>query len=240
MYSALKILLIKTGFLLFTFTVCAQGNNGKHLFILSGQSNMELLRPNESFLPILTSKYGAKDIIVKKYALGSQPIRRWYKDWKPLQGDEPKAQADLYDSLMVKVIPAIKNKTITSVTFIWMQGERDAREGHGDVYEQSLMGLYQQLSKDLDRNDINFVIGRLSDCGLTKKGWPHWEMIRTIQVKVADSNPRFAWVNTDDLNDGINRKGMPIKDDIHMSAQGYITLGERFAEKAIELIETHN
>jgi len=32
-----------------------------------------------------------------------------------------------------------------------------------------------------------------------------------------------------------NGKGNPIKDDLH-SVEGYRTLGERFAEKAIELI----
>ena len=55
--------------------------NKKHLFILSGQSNMELLNPYESFIPKLEEKIGQNKIIVIKDAKGGQPIRRWYKKW---------------------------------------------------------------------------------------------------------------------------------------------------------------
>ncbi len=64
-------------------------------------------------------------------------------------------------------------------------------------------------------------------------------MVRDIQVKVAGSSPRFDWVKTDDLNDGINREGEEIVNDLHMSAQGYVILGRRFAEKSIQLIRSH-
>ena len=222
------------------FTSFTEKKEGFHLFILSGQSNMELLKPQESFLPIIKSKFGENNIIIAKYALGSQPIRKWYRDWKPIKGNEPKAEPYLYDSLMKKVYPAIKNKKPTSITFIWMQGERDAKTSRGEVYEQSLLGLYKQLCTDLGRDDVNFIIGRLSDFGMANSTHPHWTMIRDIQVKVAESNPRFDWINTDDLNDGFNRKGKAIQNDIHMSAEGYVMLGERFAKKAIQLIEANN
>jgi hypothetical protein len=210
---------------------------GKHLFILSGQSNMAGLKLEESFTPEIKEKFGEENIIVVKDALGGQPIRRWYQDWKPLEGNEPKAQPDLYDTLMTKVYLAIENEEIATVTFIWMQGEKDAREKHGEVYETSLTGLYSQLSQDLDRKDINFIIGRLSDFDMLNEKYPHWTMIRDTQVKVGESNPRFDWVNTDDLNDGVNRGGKEIKDDLHMSSKGYITMGKRFAYKSIKLIE---
>ena len=210
---------------------------GKHLFILSGQSNMEGLRPEESFIPAIKERFGEGNVIVVKEALGGKPIRRWYRDWKSPEGIKLKAKTDLYDSLMVKVNAAIKNERISTVTFIWMQGERDAKEKLGEVYENSLIGLYNQLSNDLKRNDINFVIGRLSDFDMSNEKYPHWTMIRDIQVKVAESNPRFDWVNTDDLNDGVNREGKEINNDLHMSAEGYVIMGKRFAEKAIQLIE---
>jgi len=210
---------------------------GKHLFILSGQSNMARLNPEESFTPTINEKFGEENVIVVKDALGGQPIRRWYRDWKPLQGNEAMAQGDLYDVLMAKVYPAIENESIATITFIWMQGERDAREQHGEVYEKSLKGLYRQLSQDLERKDINFIIGRLSDYDMQNENYPHWTMIRDIQVKVAESNLRFDWINTDDLNDGVNSEGKEIKNDLHMSAEGYIIMGKRFAEKSIKLIE---
>lgn len=223
--------------MIFTLSSFASQQEGKHLFILSGQSNMEALNPAVSFTPTVTVKFGKENIIIVKDASSGQPIRRWYRDWKPLVGDEPKAQPDLYDKLLAKVNMAIENQKIATVTFIWMQGERDAREKLGEVYEESLMGLYKQLSNDLNRQDVNFIIGRLSDFDMRDEKYPHWTMIRDIQVEIGKSNPRFEWVNTDDLNDGINVKGAEIKNDLHMSVEGYELMGERFAEKAILLIE---
>jgi len=133
----------------------------------------------------------------------------------------------LYDKLMVAVNKAIGNKKADTVTFIWMQGERDAKEKHGQVYAASMQGLIDQLSADLGRHDLNFVIGRLSDFG--KKGtYAHWEIVRKAQVQVAESSPRGAWVDTDDLNGP--------KDGLHYTKEGYAELGKRFAAKAIKLI----
>lgn len=219
---------------------CAPKPVGKHLFILSGQSNMARLDPEESFIPTLQEKYGTENIIVVKDALGGKPIRRWYKDWKPVAGNELTAQPDLYDTLMNKVYPAIENEKVATVTFIWMQGERDAREQLGEVYEESLIGLHQQISDDLERTDVNYIIGRLSDFDMQNDNYAHWTMIRDIQVKVGESNPRFHWINTDDLNDGLDHMGKEIQNDLHMSAEGYILMGERFATQAIRLIENHD
>ncbi len=209
---------------------------GRHLFILSGQSNMQGHRPEEAFTPAVVKALGKDKVIVVQDALGGQPIQRWFKGWKSPDGKKPAKTGDLYDRLMSKVKPAIKGRNLASVTFIWMQGERDAKMKWGGVYEESLRGLYRQLCADLGRDDIGFVIGRLSDFDLADKRYPHWTMIRAIQVRVAESNPRFEWVDTDDLNDGKNRKGKAISNDLHYSAEGYRTLGKRFAEKALGLI----
>jgi hypothetical protein len=237
-YNKMKKRTIILGLLLF-FTISSgfAAQKGKHLFILSGQSNMDALFPEESFTPTIEAEFGKENVIIVKDAHSGQPIRRWYKKWKPLKGDEPKAQADLYDRLMTKVNSAIENEEIASISFFWMQGERDAGEQHGEVYKTSLIGLYKQLGKDLKTKDMNFIIGRLSDFDMENSKYLHWTMIRDIQVKVAESNSRFEWINTDDLNDGLNRNGKEIKDDLHMSAEGYVTMGKRFADKAIELIK---
>lgn len=225
--------------LAFTLISCMDNTEGKHLFILSGQSNMARLNPEETFIPSIEAVYGEENILVVKDALGGQPIRRWYKDWKPREGNNPLVQADLYDSLMNKVYKVIETEKMASITFIWMQGERDAKEKHGEVYKKSLTGLYKQLSSDLNRKDINFIIGRLSDFDMQNKIYAHWTMIRDIQVEVAESDSRFAWINTDDLNDGFNTSGKEISNDLHMSVEGYKTMGKRFAEKAIQLINSN-
>ena len=141
---------------------------------------------------------------------------------------------------MSKVSKVNWYKKINTVTFIWMQGERDAREELADFYEESLIDLYNQLTYDLKFKDINFLIGRISDFDLLNINYKHWTRIRDIQVKVAESNIRFDWIDTDDLNDGINKKGIKINNDLHYSVSGYKILGQRFAEKAIKMIDSLN
>lgn len=216
-------------------TGCTQ--KGVHLFILSGQSNMAGLDPDLSFTPAVSKKFGAENIIVVKDAVGGQPIRRWYKDWTSRESDDPNQIGDLYDQLMSKTLPAIEGKKIQTVTFLWMQGERDARERLADVYIESFNGIIKQLERDLGRDDINIVIGRLSDFDMENKTYPHWTRLRELQVSFADSNSNAAWVDTDDLNTGVNKQGNPIKDDLHYSVSGYKLFGERLAENAIRLIE---
>lgn len=217
----------------------AGADDGVHLFVLSGQSNMQGHRPQEAFTPAVSAALGKANVIVVQDALGGQPIQRWVKDWKSPDGKPSKSSGDLYDRLMSKVRPEIQGKQLASVTLVWMQGERDAKMKWGSVYEESLIGLHRQFSRDLGRNDVNFVIGRLSDYDLKNERYPDWTRVREIQVKVAESDPRFAWVNTDDLNDGVNRAGRSIRDDLHYSADGYKTLGKRFAETALELIRAN-
>jgi hypothetical protein len=221
-------------------TVALADETGKHLFVLSGQSNMQGHQPDEAFTPAVAKALGADRVIVVQDALGGQPIQRWYKGWKSPDGQSPQSTGDLYDRLMGKVQSEIEGQTLETVTFIWMQGERDAKMKWGEVYEASLEGLYKQFSEDIGRNDVNFVIGRLSDFDLENQKYPHWSMIREIQAKVAEANSRFAWIDTDDLNDGVNRRGKAIENDLHYSAEGYKTLGRRFAESALKLIQQHS
>ncbi len=210
----------------------AHAEEGKHLFILSGQSNMAGLNPNVSFTPAVEKEFGKENVIVVKSAQGGQPIRRWYKEWKPAEGRAVAGKftpGDLYDKMMSLVNPAIKDQKLASVTFVWMQGERDAKELHGEVYGASFAGLIKQLEADMKRDDINFVIGRLSDMDMENKRYKHWVKVREEQVKVAEASKKGAWIDTDDL---------PMKkDNLHYSAEGFKTMGQRFADKAIELIK---
>lgn len=234
--NRLKYLCIATLVALASVSSAYSAEKEKHLFILSGQSNMARLNPDISFTPTVEAAFGKDNVIVVKSAQGGQPIRRWYKKWKPAEGDEPKATGDLYDTMMKKINAAIKGEKPTTVTFVWMQGEQDAQEKHGEVYAASLKGLIGQLAGDLGRKDLNFVIGRLSDFDRGNTKYPDWIKVREAQVEVAEADPCGAWVDTDDLNDGKNRKGKQIKDDLHYTVEGYRTLGRRFAEKSIELI----
>ncbi len=225
-------------FAIFTSACSTFNEPGKHLFILSGQSNMEGLQPHTSFTPTVKKFLGPDNILIVKDAEGGRPIRRWYKGMKLPIPDEGQLIGDLYDRLMTKVRQVIKPETIRTVTFVWMQGEEDAFEEHGEIYAVNLKGLIDQLRHDLSRQDINVVIGRLSDYdGLSRRRSEHWTMIRNAQVEVATADPHTEWVDTDDLNDGRNWEGHEIENNLHYSVEGYNILGQRFADKAIQLIK---
>lgn len=215
--------------------------SGVHLFILSGQSNMAMLNIDQDFTPLLEAEFGKKNVIVIKHARGGERIHRWYKKWVSAGGHTRDQQGDIYDQLMRRVKVAIEHKTIASVTFIWMQGESDAySEYYASVYETSMHGLYRQLQEDLHHESINWVIGRISDFDMRNRTFKRWVKIREIQVKVAESSPRFTWINTDDLNDGIDDPKRLKENDLHYSESGYKILGQRFAESAIELIKRND
>ena len=211
-----------------TSPVAAEGP--AHLFILSGQSNMAGLNPNASFTPAVQEKFGKDNVIVVKFAQGGQPIRRWYKQWKSANATPSKNNGDLYDRLMQQVKQAIDGKQIATVTFVWMQGERDAKTKEVSVYGASLKGVVKQIEQDLGRDNLHVVVGKLGKGQLEGKPWSEdWAALRKVQEELCTSNPRWEIVDCDDLE----MRG----DNLHFTAEGYRGMGERFAKKAIALIE---
>ena len=209
---------------------------GKHLFILSGQSNMVGLHPSITFTPNVTEALGKDAVIIVKDAHGGQSIRSWCKsnleDPPPTAGRIPNVRGELYGRLMTKVNDAIQGQAIQTITFVWMQGESDLNNNAYDAY---LKELLSQLQHDLNFKDINFVLGRISDSGLDNPKKPGLvQAIRQSQVEFAESYPRGAWVDTDDLND--REKDGNVLNDLHYTPEGYRLLGKRFADKAVALI----
>lgn len=203
-----------------------------HLFILSGQSNMRRLNPDLTFTPTLKKAFPNDEIVVVKDAKGGTPIRFWSKPAASARSAQSPGSGALYDRLLGKVKRTLGKSTFDTVTFVWMQGETDAMKNNADTYEASLLAVIDQLKKDLCREDLNFVLGRLSDFGLERgKFSSAWETIRNVQVQVAAmGNNHGAWVDTDDLNGD--------KNDLHYTDEGYDKLGERFASAAIKLIRS--
>ena len=226
--------------LIILWFLCITQIHAKKLFLLSGQSNMQGHRPAEAFFPLVEKAYGKENVIILQHAIGAKPIHRWWKGWKNPDGNKPEESGDIYNELIKNARTLIEGEKLESVCFVWMQGERDARMGWGDLYEEALVGLHAQLALDLQWNPegLIFVIGRLSDFDMENKKCPHWTKIRNIQSKVTAEKENWYLINTDDLNDGINRKGRKISNDLHYSAKGYKILGQRFAQTCIQAIST--
>jgi hypothetical protein len=234
-----KILLIVTSFALavsLRSAVAADSKSSKHLFILSGQSNMRdpMIK---TFTDTMKKALGEDQVIVVSLGQPSAPIRCWYRNWPAPEGVKPLANgAELYDKLMMNVQKSIKGQQIKSTTFVWMQGEADAESGWASRYEESFFGVLDQLKKDLGIQEINFVLGRINDYWLPGRRIVDGDKMRALQVKMAESSPRGAWINTDDLNTGVNPWGTYEFDGGHFPNPGYRVMGKRFARQACKLV----
>ena len=207
----------------------------RHLFILSGQSNMARFKPSLWFTPALSKALGEDRVIVSFYAKGGQPISKWYKGWKGSDGSTDPQAGVLYDTMMEQARDRIRGSKIKTVTFIWMQGEADAKAKNSEVYLNGLHGLRKQLESDLGREDLGFVIGRLSDSGFYRRRDKKrvensaWKGIRDAQEAFANSTERAVWIDTDDLNGE--------KNELHLiKPGGYETLGKRYVDAALKLV----
>ena len=164
------------------------------------------------------------DDIAKENGLTEKNRERLWKD-KGVTLYQP--SLDQYKE-MVKKHPKFK-----SVTFCWMQGERDANGGGQPAYKDALKLLITKLRRDLERPDMNIVIGRLSDAGEKKESW---KAMRKIQMEIAGEDPSGAWVDCDDLNN--KTKDGKTQNAVHYNRpDGYITLGRRFARQGYALIK---
>ena len=83
----MKILLLPIIIIVALSGLLKADGSGKHLFILSGQSNMARFKPALWFTPGISEALGADNVIVSFHAQGGQPISKWYKEWKSAKGE---------------------------------------------------------------------------------------------------------------------------------------------------------
>ena len=214
-------------------TLCA---GERHLIILSGQSNMAGMNEKTSVLPELSKLLPDADIEHVKFARGGQPIRKWVRTWDEIARKSKLSQqfndpAEFYGIVLKQARAKIAKGKPDSITFLWMQGERDGKTGLAAAYEESMKTLIANLRKDLEAPEMNFVIGRLCDHLDNEQ----WNGVRDAQVKVATDDPRGAWVDTDDTNDK-ERDGKK-SNSLHYTKEGYDLFGRRLARQAVRLIK---
>lgn len=192
----------------------AEGEGQKfRLFILSGQSNMARLDHRSFILPNLEKAFPGDEILIVKSSKPGQPIKRWM--------DEKGKTNQLYKKLITKVKKELESRKPDSVTFMWMQGERDAKKGDPELYRLSLKNLIKQIRKDTDHQNATVVIGRLNK-HLESKGY---NATRDVQVAIAEADPNAGWIDLDDLG-----KGLHYKDD------AYQKMGARFVAATVKLL----
>ena len=214
----------------------AQGA-GRHLFILSGQSNMTGT-VRDAFADRVRERFGEENAVVVMRMKSGRGIRFWVADYgqpagRGLTDKKMNSNGQEYKPLIEAVMAVAKAQSFDTVGFIWMQGESDANNRLSEVYEESFIKLIEQLEKDQGRDDLYFVIGRINDYARSRPDNEHWRRVRESQVKLGKT-PGNAWIDTDDLNGGDAEQP---NGGIHFPRKGAVSLGQRFADKAMELID---
>ncbi len=192
-----------------------------------------------AFTAHVEEQYGEENSVVVMRMKSGRGIRFWVTDYdqpadRGLTEKKMTSNGMEYKPLLETALAAVKAQSFDTVGFIWMQGESDANNRLSEVYEESFLKLVGQLRKDLKREDLYYVIGRINDYAKSRPGNAHWKRVRETQIKLGKT-PRNAWIDTDDLNGGNadNPDG-----DIHFPREGALRLGRRFADKAIEMINS--
>ena len=210
-----------------------------HFFVLTGQSNMAGMDPKAGFLPEAERLFPDAEIAFIKVARGGQPIRQWLAEWNEIaEKHDLKARIEstkFYQPILDQYAKHVEaHGKPATVTFCWMQGERDGKENLGAAYADALNQLIANLRRDLQAPEMNVVVGRI--CDHIKEDHKSWTAVREAQVAVAKSDPRGSWVDCDDLNDKPGKDGK-LRDDLHYTKDGYALLGRRYARQAKALID---
>ncbi|GEM_PF-709152 len=216
-----------------------------HLFVLSGQSNMAGMDPETGFMTDAKKLFKDEKVVYIKVAKGGQPICRWLEEWHDIAQNNgldenhikrihKGGKVEFYQPILDQYKGMLKkHPEFKSVTFCWMQGERDANGGAHAAYKDALKQLISNLRRDLKRPDMNVVIGRIGDYALDRESCV---TVRKVQTEIANEDPHGAWVDVDDLNDRmVNGKMQSV---VHYNRpEGYDVLGQRFAHQGYALIK---
>ena len=198
-------------------------------------------------MPEAAKLFKDEEVVYIKVSKGSQPICRWLEEWLTIAEeaglDEQQRRRIHRDREVVLYQPILdqyqelleEHSQFASVTFCWMQGETDAQARAQAAYKDALKLLITKLRRDLERPDMNIVIGRISDYAIDNPE-SGCVAIRRIQREIVDEDARGAWVDVDDLND-IEVDGKMQNDVHYKSPEGYIILGQRFARQGYALIK---
>jgi arylsulfatase len=209
----------------------------RHLFILSGQSNMTG-GLEKGFKETVTRALGNDQVAIVRHCKPGRGIRFWIADYElpadhPSHGKLKAGNGEEFPKLIEAARSAGDPKTFDTVTFVWMQGESDANRDLGVAYERSFNTLRERIETELGIGKMRFVIARISDHGLHGKEAEGWKRMREVQQKIAEDDPLGAWIDTDDLNggDAQNPQG-----ELHYPGDQYPKLGERLANAALKLM----
>lgn len=190
-----------------------------------------------SFVKKLQEYYPHEKIALIKYSRGGSSIDSlaagqfgsWEVDYTGTTG------INQYDHFLVTIREALntndidgdgKEDLLIPNGIIWMQGESDAAytEEIANRYYPNLKRLMDLIRASLHADDLPVVLGKISDSCNDKDGkvWEYGELVQYAQEKYAKTDKNAAIVRS--------TRNYKYSDLWHYDSNGYIDLGEKFAE----------
>ena len=134
-------------------------------------------------------------------AFGGTKLDQW------MPSDKPNS---LYRNAIDRAKLAMQSGTLAGI--LWHQGESDSEDPKlVETYAERFALMMVQMRKDLNAENVPVIVGEL------RGDVPFNKVVRALPDKV----PRCAWVSSEGLGSG----------DVHFDAEGYRTLGKRYADK---------
>lgn len=150
-------------------------------------------------------------------ARGGSEISEWIPD------------SEYYNEAVKRANEAVENGgEIKGI--IWHQGESDVSKGTDlEDYMDMLTNMVDELRRELNAPDAVFVAGQIRQEKISDKGTHSTNAFNDKIKEVSTYIDNSAWVSSEGLTD--------VGDTLHFNAESQIILGERYAEKIIELLE---
>jgi hypothetical protein len=198
---------------------------------LSNRFGIEL-----SFVKKIQALYPEDKIAIIKYSragtsldsIAARNFGSWESDFYGKTG------INQYDHFLKTLNNAFKNHDIDGngridklipSGILWMQGESDAKnEQVAKRYYNNLKQLMGLIRAAFRTDDLPIVIGKISDSwnNKNKKVWKYGELVQYAQEKFCITDKNAAIIR--------NTRYYKYSDPYHYDSNGYIDLGEKFAE----------
>ena len=208
-------------------------------FNTDGKSNFlsDRFGPELSFAKRLSSH--SEKIAIIKYSFGGTALYQGagYGNWDPdFNGNNhyDNAVATIQNSQSIADIngDGVMDKLIPS-GIIWMQGEADAQysQKSAHAYFDNLKHLMRLFRKVFNRDEMPIVIGKINDSFMTENNKPTQPFISVVHAA------QEAFVNQDPCSFYVTEtENYTFSSDAwHYNSEGYIKMGNVFANSIIKL-----
>lgn len=201
--------------------------------------------PELSFGQTLSTKLPDSRVALVKYALGGSSLAPGVGlgGWHPT--DKSGHRKNQFDHAMRTLRNALSERDIDGdgirdllipAGIVWMQGESDANANYetAAAYEENLALLVQALRSELGSDNLPVVIGKITDSRMSEDGsvMDYSDSVQRAQARYAQGDPCAELVT---VTDALNYHD---DDPWHYDSDGFIRMGEAFAEAVLRLGRT--